>query len=147
MVKQCTATVPAEPVGKVQDRKSNDRPMSEINPDMARMAAAKDFMERSGTLAISSKIQIVHTSVLMSLCKYLKVNSTLNVYQSFQKLSPNLDGIGRTQTLQILTTPNVLIPGVGRMDALSQDKPGVIKRIVDWVTGSKQTQGQQQVQQ
>lgn len=121
---------------------------ADVNPDMARMRASEKFMDKSGTLAISSKLQIAHVAVLKAIDKTgFDLEDVIGVYESYEKRSPNLDGIGRSQSIQILTAPQVLIPGVGRMEGAYPDQQGAWSRFWGWLTGSgNNSNSQAQVQ-
>jgi len=142
MAEKAQVTRP-DPRDNSESRQGTKLGPQDVNPEIVKTRVAEKFMDRSGSLAISSKLQIAHISVLRSLRKTgFACDAVIQVYEDYEKRSPNLAGIGRTQAIQILTAPQVVIPGVGRMEDAYLEKPGVVSRLVGWLTGSGNNQQQ-----
>ena len=117
---------------------------SDLNPELARLEAVKEFMKKSGDLARTSQKQEVYTGILKALKKQgFDTTPMIDAFDEIARLSPDLNGLSRTEMLALLSPPKLVIPGLGRTDVPFQDnQPGLLGRIWQGITG-KSNQGSQ----
>lgn len=111
----------------------------EINPELVRLGAIRDYMLRSGDLARTSQNQQIYTGILKAFRKQgLDTTPMIDAFEEIARLSPDLMGMSRTEMLALLSPPKLVIPGIGRMDAPFQgeEKPGFFSGLWQKITGS-----------
>jgi len=123
--------------GSSTARPGNYKP-SDLNPELARLEAVKDYMRRSGDLARTTQKQQVYTGILKALRRQgFDATPMIDAFEEIARLSPDLNGLSRTEMLALLSPPKLVVPGIGRLDVpFQEDQPGFFRGIWNRITGN-----------
>jgi len=113
--------------------------ISQYSPEMMRMNAILEFMRGKATLSRISREQIVLESIVDAAEELgYNLKATRAMITSARTLSPGIDGLGRGEAVKVLVA-HAQTGGFYPASAFPDDKkPGVIARLVAFLTGRKQ---------
>ena len=126
------------PDEKIKTGSGSDRKPSDYNPELARWDFSRRILDKSGNLKIITEPHANVYAVLSGLtAEGFDCQGLLDVLDVRADQALAIGGYARGQAVTMATTPEYIIPGMtpGKLE----DKPGIIRRAIDWVTGKSST--------